>query len=71
MRARHHGPLPDGYKTVIVFGSLYLLLHQVGRSRSPSHYHGEEYPELCMEEHHLQVRDTKGTRLRQWKTVRQ
>ena len=29
----------------------------------PSHYHGEEHPQLCMEEHHLQVRDTEGTRL--------
>ena len=36
----------------------------------PSHYHGEEHPQLCMEEHHLQVRDTEGTRLQQWKTIR-
>ena len=71
MGTGHHGPIPDSIKTAKVFGCWYRLLHEVGGSRSTSHYHGEKYLKLCMEEHHLQVRDTKGTRLRQWKTIQQ
>ena len=32
-------------------------------SKSPSHYHREEHLKFCMEEYHLQIRDTKSTRL--------
>ena len=71
MGTKHHGPLLDGIKTTKVSGSWYRLFHEMGGSRSPSHYHGEEYLKLCMEEYHLQVRDTKSARLRQWKTIRQ
>ena len=52
---RHYRPLPNGPKTAKVSGSWYRLLHKVGGSRTPSHYHGEEHPYLCMEEHHLQI----------------
>ena len=69
MGTRHHEPLPNGPKTTKVFGSRYRLLHQVGGSRTPSLYHGEEHPYLCMEEHHLQVWDTEGARLGQWKAI--
>ena len=65
MGTRHHGPLPDGSKTTKVSGSWYRLLHQMGGSRSPGHYHGEEHSKLCMKEYHLQVRDAKSTRLGQ------
>ena len=71
MGTRYHGPLPDGNETAEVSGSWHRLLHQVDRSRSSSHYHKEEHLKLCMEEYHLQVWDTKSTRLRQWKTIRQ
>ena len=71
MGTRHHGPLPDSSKTTKVSGSWYRLLHQVGGSRSPSHYHREEHLKLCVEEYYLQVRDTKSTSLQQWKTIRQ
>ena len=69
MGTRHHEPLPNGPKTTKVFGSRYRLIHQVGGSRTPSHYHGEEHPYLCMEEHHLQVWDSEGARLGQWKAI--
>ena len=71
MGTRHHGPLPDGIKIAKVSGSWYRLLHEVSGSRSPSHYHGEEHLKFCMKEYHLQVWDTKSTRLRQWKTIQQ
>ena len=71
MGTRHYGPLPDGIKIAKVSGSWYQLLHEVGGSRSPSHYRGEEHSKFCMEEYHLQVRDTKSARLRQWKIIRQ
>ena len=71
MGIRHHGLLPNSPKTTKVSGSRHQLLHQVGGGRTPSHYHGEEHPYLCMEEHHLQIWDTKGARLRQWKAIRQ
>ena len=71
MGTGYHGPLPDGVKIAKVSSGWYQLLHEVGGSRSPGHYDEEKHSKLCMEEHHLQVRDTKGTRLRQWKTIRQ
>ena len=71
MGPRHYGTLLNGPKKAKVSDSRYQLLHQVGGSKTPSHYHEEEYPYLCMEEHHLQVWDTKGARLGQWKAIRQ
>ena len=69
MGTGYHGPLPDGVKIAKVSSGWYQLLHEVGGSRSPGHYDEEKHSKLCMEEHHLQVRDSKGTRLRQWKTI--
>ena len=60
MRIRHHGSLPNSLKTAKISSSRYRLLHQVGGSRAPCHYHGEEHPYLRMEKHHLQIRDTEG-----------
>ena len=71
MRIRHHGSLPNGPKMAKVSSSRYRLLHQVGGSKTPSNYHGEEHPYLCIEEHHLQIWDTEGARLGQWKAIRQ
>ena len=71
MGTRHHRPLPNDLKTAKVSGSRYRLLHQVGGSSTPSHYHGKEHPYLCMEENYLQVWDTEGARFEQWKTIRQ
>ena len=31
----------------------------MGRSGSPSHYHGEEHLKFCLEEHYLQIWDTR------------
>ena len=71
MGVGHHGPLPNGLKTAKVSGSRYRLLHQIGGSRAPCHYHREEHPHLRMEKHHMQIRDSEGACLGQRKTVRQ
>ena len=62
------GPFPTAVRQLkfLVVGIDYFTM---GGSRSPSHYHREEHPKLCVEEYHLQVRDTKSIRLRQWKTI--
>ena len=39
------------------------LLHQMGRSQTISHYHGEEHPELCLEKYHLPLRNSQSPRL--------
>ena len=69
MGTRYHGPLPNSSQTAEVPSSWYWLLHQIGRSWSPSHYHRKEYSEFCLEEHHLQVWDTKSASLGQQKAV--
>ena len=71
MGTRHHGPLPNSPKIAKVSNSRHRLLHQVGGNKTPSHYHREEHTYLCMEEHHLQIWDTEGARLEQWKAIRQ
>ena len=71
MGIRYHGSLPDSSQVTEVPGSWHRLLHQMGGSWSPSHYHGKEYSEFCLEEHHLQVWDTKNVGLWQRKTIQQ
>ena len=46
MGVRHHGPFPNSLKTAKVSGSRYRLLHQMGGSRTPCHYHREKHPYL-------------------------
>ena len=47
------GSLPNSNQAAKVPSSWHRLLHQMGGSRSLSHYHGKEYSEFCLEEHHL------------------
>ncbi|XP_050259929.1 uncharacterized protein LOC126705006 [Quercus robur] len=53
---RYHGPLPYSSQAAEVPGGRHRLLHKMSgsRSRSLSRYHGKEYLEFCLEEHHLQ-----------------
>ena len=60
MGVRHHGPFPNGLKTTKVSGSRYRLLHQVGGSRTPCHYHREKHPYLRVEKRHMQIRDSES-----------
>ena len=69
MGVRHHVSLPNGLKTARVSGSRYRLLHQMGGSRTPCHYHREKHPYLRVEKHHMQIRDSEGACLGQRKTV--
>ena len=71
MVIRHHGPFPNSPKITKVSSSRHRLFHQVGGNRTLIHYHGEEHPYICVEEHHLQIWDTKGARLGQWKAIQQ
>ena len=57
------GPFPTALRQLKISSSRYRLLHQVGGSRTPCHYHGEKHPYLCVEKHHLQIRNTEGARL--------
>ena len=71
MGIRYHRPLLDSSQAAEVPSSWHRLLHQIGGSWSPSHYHGKEYLKFCLEEYHLQVWDTESVGLWQWKTIRQ
>ena len=53
MGIRYHEPLPDNIQVAKVLSGWHQLPHQMGGSRSPSHYHGKEYSKFCLEEHHL------------------
>ena len=48
------------FPTAKISSSRYQLLHQVGGSKTLSHYHGKEHLYICVEEHHLQIWDTEG-----------
>ena len=67
----YHGPVPNGAQAVEVPSNLYRLFHQVGKSKSLGHNHGEKCAKLCMEKHHLQIQYTKGIGLGQWEAIRQ
>ena len=58
IRVGYHGLIPNSGQIVEISSNQYKLLHQMGRSRSPDHHHGEECRKLRMKEHHLQVRYT-------------
>ena len=60
MGIRHHGSLPNSLKIAKISSSRYRLLHQVGGSGAPCHYHEEKHPYLRVEKHHLQIRDSEG-----------
>ena len=71
MGVKHHGSLPNGLKTAKVSGSRYRLLHQMGGSRTPCHHHREKHPYLHVEKHHMQIWDSEGACIWQWKTIQQ
>ena len=47
------------------------LFHQMGRSRTSSHYHRTENTQLRLAVHNLQVWYPKSSGVRQWKAIRQ
>ena len=47
------------------------LLHQMGRGRALSHNYKTEDTQLCVANHHMQVRYSKSLGIRQWKAIRQ
>ena len=59
----HSRPFSHGHAAIQVPYCGDRLLYQMGRGRTISHHHRKECPELCLERHHLQLRNPQGPRI--------